>query len=168
MGYNGVAPQDRATAQLQIVMGSLVVLGSGAGLLFVDLSETSRRGIPMWLLLPAVTLFGILIVGNGIRVWRRNGPPSAVDAQRPQPANATPTRSVRVARAIPAIYFTATGILGAIGLLAGIVTLVVGLIRNDPALISIGVLIGGGGAVIGLIGLSAAAYFRSVNSPDRK
>lgn len=47
MRYNGVAPKDRATAQILIVMGSLMTLGGIAGLIFFDLSESSGRGIPM-------------------------------------------------------------------------------------------------------------------------
>ncbi len=47
MRYNGVAPQDRATAQILIVMGSLLTLGGVAGLIFFDLSESSGRGTPI-------------------------------------------------------------------------------------------------------------------------
>lgn len=82
MRYNGVAPQDRATAQILIVMGSLLTLGGVAGLIFFDLSESSGRGIPMWIAVPVVTAFGVGAVVQGIRMWRRNKPPAPPAGQK--------------------------------------------------------------------------------------
>jgi hypothetical protein len=152
-------------AQLLIVMGSLVTLGGAAGLFFVDLSETSRRGIPMWILMPAVVLSGLLIVGSGIRMWRRNGPSSPKNPPADENGNEPPTRATRIGRALPTTYFAGTGALGAGGVLAGLVTLVIGLASGDSGLTSTGVLVGGAGAVLSLVGWSAAAYMNSVKQP---
>lgn len=168
MGYNGVAPQDRAMAQLLIVMGSLVTLGGVAGLLFTDLSETSRRGIPMWILMPAVVLSGLVIVGSGIRMWRQNGPSSPKKSPSDENNTEPPTRATRIGRALPTTYFTGTGVVGTVGVLAGLVTLVIGLASGDSGLTSTAVLMGGGGVVLALIGWSSAAYMKSGHQPDSR
>ena len=70
MGYNPVAPRDRATAQLLIVMSALASLGGIACLLFLDLEKTTRWGVPSWVLFSALIVSGVVGVVRGVRMWR--------------------------------------------------------------------------------------------------
>ncbi len=77
MGYNPVAPRDRVTAQLLIVMSALAILGGIACMLFLDLERTTRWGLPAWVLFSALIVSGAVGVIRGVRMWRkdRGSPP---------------------------------------------------------------------------------------------
>lgn len=72
MGYNPVAPRDRATAQILIVMSTLAILGGIACLLFLDLEKTTRWGFPAWVLLSALIVSGAMGAIRGVRMWRKD------------------------------------------------------------------------------------------------
>lgn len=84
MGHYPVAPQDRATAQLLIVMSPLVALGGAAALLFMDPQGLTRWGIPAWVLSTAVTVFGVVGVIRGIRMWRKDDGSTPPDEEDPE------------------------------------------------------------------------------------
>lgn len=81
MGYNPVAPRDRATAQLLIVMSALAILGGIACLVFLDLDRTTRWGVPAWVLFSALIVSGVVGAMRGVRMWRKGrGSPPPDDA----------------------------------------------------------------------------------------
>jgi hypothetical protein len=72
MAWNEKAPQDSATAGIVIVMSSLLLVGSVVALFFLDLSQTGRGGIPMWVIVPSCAIFAALGVIHGIRMHVRH------------------------------------------------------------------------------------------------
>jgi threonine/homoserine/homoserine lactone efflux protein len=79
VSWNDRAPQDRATAQILIVFGGIVT-ALGVGLFWVAvtthaLDDTSRRGLPMWLLAPLGALGGAWLIWRGIVMYRADKTP---------------------------------------------------------------------------------------------
>lgn len=173
MGYNPRVPQDRASAQISFVFGGLMILGAIAGLTFADLSETtSRLGIPLWLLFPLLLIFGITVVVNGIRVWRRNGPstPPPVEGESSPNDPSTP-RSARESKPHPIFRWESArgltvAVLGSAMLIGGIVAIVVGLVVGDDEVIRTSFLVLVSGFFLGLIGFAGWMYFRSQHDAD--
>lgn len=163
MGYNGVAPQDRATAQILIVMGSLVTLGGIAALIFIDPSVTIR-GIPSRLVTPFLALGGVWMLWRGVNMWRKDG-----SSEPPTTQSQTGGRgSGRVTRVIPVIYFALVAGVGGLLVLGGIATLITGIVVADRNVVSTGVLLLVGGFALGLIGGAAGMYFKNAHDADRE
>jgi protein-S-isoprenylcysteine O-methyltransferase Ste14 len=79
MPWNERAPQHRATAQILIVFGAVVVL-LGVGTFVIALAagnvtDTTRRGFPIWLLAPLAALFGCWLIWRGIVMFRADKTP---------------------------------------------------------------------------------------------
>lgn len=79
MPWNGRAPEDRATAQILIVFGAMV-LALGIGAFWVaaangNLDGTTRRGFPIALIAPVVAAFGGWLVWRGIAMYRADKSP---------------------------------------------------------------------------------------------
>ncbi|CAL4861118.1 hypothetical protein [Microbacterium sp. MM2322] len=74
MGWNDRVPQDRATAQIVIVFGGIVIVLSVLLLFSIiangDPGHLSRRGIPVWLLTVLAAAFGGWLIWKGVAIWR--------------------------------------------------------------------------------------------------
>lgn len=74
MAWNDRAPQDRATAQIVIVVGGLVIVMSLLLLVSIiangDPWRLSNRGIPVWLLTVLTAAFGVWLIWKGVTIWR--------------------------------------------------------------------------------------------------
>lgn len=79
MPWNDRAPQDRATAQIVIVFGAMVlVVGIAVAWIALatgNITDTTRRGFPIWLLAPLVVLFGGWLIWRGIVMYRADKSP---------------------------------------------------------------------------------------------
>lgn len=78
MAWNPRAPQDRATAQIVIVFGGIVIVLSTLLLISMiangDPWQLSRKGIPVWLLTVLTAAFGVALIWKGVTVWRADRP----------------------------------------------------------------------------------------------
>ncbi|OAH51361.1 hypothetical protein AYL44_03600 [Microbacterium oleivorans] len=149
-------------------MSALASLGGIACLLFLDLEKTTRWGVPSWVLFSALIVSGVVGVVRGVRMWRTARASGSSDQESSRQATIRAARTRRATSGLPAIYFSASGGAGVLALLAGVVIVIIGAVRADSGLISTGVALGSGGFAIALVGLAAAAYFRSVSRPDDK
>lgn len=81
MPWNDKAPQDRATAQVLIVFGSLVTLLS-AGVFMVGATQGKLADadgfllpLPTWILALLLLAFGLVIIVRGIVIFRSDKSP---------------------------------------------------------------------------------------------